>query len=111
MNGSAPKDPATGSHVDVTRNCHPKAAIARRDSHASEITRPAASRITAQTAARTTQSKTRSPERPRARPDARTLSASLAAVLALELDADGIRDLRVLLRGQQRLAGERDLLD
>src|SRR5215467_15389674 len=90
MNGRAPNDPATGSQVDVTRNRHPKAAIAVRDSHASEHTRPAARSRTIQTAPLTRPAKIRSPDRPRPSADGRTSSASLSAASALGLDAGDI---------------------
>src|SRR5262245_2151721 len=90
MNGKAPNDPATGSHVDVTRNRQPKLCMAGHDFHVSEPARAAASATTVQTAYWTAQSKTRSPDlfvrwRPR---DAR---GSASAVPAPWRDAAGIR--------------------
>src|SRR5262245_50394633 len=107
MNGKAPKDPATGSQVDVTRNRQPKARIAGQDFHASAIVRDAARRTMAHTAAPTTQSNTRSPDRLFERPPVRVVSPSASAVSAPRREAAGIKPL---LGRQQRLPRERDLL-
>ena len=60
--GKAPNDPATGSHVDVTRNRQPKLSMAGHDFQTSENAKAAARAMTLQTAHVTAQSKTRSPD-------------------------------------------------
>src|SRR5262249_45818684 len=91
MKGKAPNKPATGFHVDVTRNRQPKLSMAGHDFHASESAKAAARATTLQTPHLTAQSKTRSPDLVRCRP--RDARGSASGVLASRRDAAAMRPL------------------